>query len=170
MFQNIDKFYRRYNAVLLVFPTDQSLGANNLLAVGIHNRLVAQVESFAMIHNAIANYIDTLDGETLVVVYVVLKNIQLTQVIILGFVIGKAQARINGFYADIKFFEVDGSCDKRKNHAGSIHIKIMKGIVLDTFVQVFQVFNRGFLADNSKLGSIHSVPITQAMGFYLDHL
>ena len=89
--------------------------------------------------------------------------------IILGLIIGKAQTRIHGFCADIKLFQINGSSHKRKNHAGSVHIKILNGVVLDAFVQILQVINRSSLADYCELGSIHSVPVAHAMGLSLDH-
>ena len=169
MFQNIYKLYGRDNAILVIFPADQGFGTDNLFGVCIDNRLVAQVEAFAIVHDAVADHIDSFNGKTLVIVHIVLKNVQLAQMIVLGLVVRKAQARINGFCTDIEFFQVDGARHKRKHHAGSVHIKIMNGIVLDAFVQTSDIFDGRLVAYNGKLGTIHSIPTAHSMGFSLNH-
>ena len=169
MFQNIDKLYGRNNTILVAIPTNQGFGANNLFGISVYNRLIAQIEAFAIIHDAVANHIDSFNRNALIIIYVVLKNEQFSQVVVLGLVICKSQARINRFCTDIKFFQVDGSRHKRKNYAGSIHVKVMNGIILNSLIQVLQVINRSFPTDNSELGTVHSIPRSHTMRLSLNH-
>ena len=46
----------------------------------------------------------------------------------------------------------------------------MDRVILDSFVKILKVIDRGLLADNGELGSIHSVPFAHAVSLGIDHL
>ena len=142
LFQDIYELYRRNHAIFIIFPANQSFGTDNLFAYRIYNGLVAKEEPFTVICNAVADDIDAFNGKALVIAHVVSQHIQFAQVIILGFVIGKAQARIHRFRSHVELFKIDCAGNKRKHHAVSVHGKVVNGIILNALIQILEVIYR----------------------------
>ena len=168
--QHIHKFLRRYRSVFIVFPANQGFRTGYPLGIRVHDRLVTEEEPLAVVHNAVADYVQAFNGETFVFADTVLKYIELTQMVNLGFVIGKTEARIDRFHGHVETFQVDGASNKRKYHVVTVHHKVVNTVVLYPLVQVLQVSRSGVLAHDGKLGSVHAVPLPHAEGFLLNHL
>ena len=102
LFQHIHELHRRHHAIFIIFPTDKRFCPDNLFGCRIDNRLVTEEESFAVVHNAVTNHVDTFDGKAFIVTHIVLQNKEFAQMVILRFIISESQARIHRFRRNVQ--------------------------------------------------------------------
>ena len=162
MFQHRNELYRRNCAVKVIFPADEGFHALELFGIGIHDRLIAEIKTFAVFGNAVPDDIELFDNEPVFVIEGICKDDSFTEPTAFGFIIDIFKAGIDSFLADVERIQLDNAGIQGNADMFLIDIEIMGDFFLESVVDNSKLFGGKVTADDSKLCAVHTVDIAPA--------